>query len=107
MKQVYIIKIPTKLDKKVLGPVIAEDENYAVCKESESMYGGFYPLSYEVVCYFVPKPRGFVIVPYKSKRADTQYGFYEFNSKKEMRNWFMKHKKLAKPFIKSHPELFI
>ncbi|MEA3452140.1 MAG: hypothetical protein U9Q83_09605, partial [Bacteroidota bacterium] len=60
---VYIIKIPTELDKRVVGPIKADAQDYTVCKENESGYGGDYPLSYEIVNYYVPNPHGYISVP--------------------------------------------
>ena len=107
MKEVWIIKIATELDKKVLAPICADEENYAACAENESCYGGMYPKCHNVISYYVPKPHGWIIVPYKNRRADFNYGFYEFSSKIDLREWMHRNPKECKPFLDTHPEYFV
>ena len=103
----FVLKIPTTLDIRKMNPVEADDYEYTECKESESMYDGSYPLSYNIVSYYVPKTHSEVVVPFKSSRADTQYGFYEFSSREKMREWFSNNQDKIKYFIDDCPEIFI
>ena len=105
--ELWVIKIPTNLDPKALAPIRVDKHDYTVCIEEESGYGGDYPLCYEVVNYYVPNPHGYTIVPYKGKKADDRYGFYEFDSRHELRQWMKKHPAVCAPFLESHPEFFV
>ena len=105
--KVWVLKIPTELDKKMLAPIVVDGYDYTSCIETESCYGGMYPESYDIINYYVPNPHGYLIVPYRGKRADDNYGFYEFDTRKDMIAWLKNNLNLSKSILQSNPEYFV
>lgn len=105
--EIWVLKVPTELDPTMLSPIIVDGQDYTACKETESCYGGMYPKCYEVINYYVPKPHGYLIVPYARKRADYRYGFHEFDTKSAMTNWLKSNREKAGAILDSNPEYFI
>jgi len=107
INEIWVLKVPTELDEHVLQPIIVDGQDYTACNEKESGYGGMYPESIQIINYYVPKPHGYLIVPYTSRKADPNYGFYEFDTRSAMTSWLKKNIGLTKDILNSNPEFFI
>jgi len=100
----WVVKISTNWDKRILVPYEILNYEYTVCNESESMYGGDYPKSSNIIGYQTIDNKS-IDIPYYNNSADYRYGFYEFISKDELKIWLKNNK--PKKFLKLVPEWFI
>jgi len=100
----WVIKISTKWDERILLPYEILNYEYTVCSESESMYGGKYPKTANIIGYQTTNNKP-IDVPYYNNSADSRYGFYEFTSKDELKIWLKDNK--PREFLKLIPEWFI
>lgn len=105
--EIWVLKIPTKLDENLLPPIIVDDQDYTDCSEKDSSYSGMYPKSIQIREYYVPKPHGYLIVPYSKKGLMKNTGFYEFNSRETMTTWLKNNDNLSEVLMFTYPEFFI
>ncbi len=106
-EEVWVLKNPTELSPTALYPIKVMNTFYTACEEKESMYDGSYPLAGTIIEYEVADSNGYLVVPYKYGGADTQYGFYEFATKSQLKQWIKENTDKSKWLTKKYPEWFI
>ena len=97
----YLFKIPTELNDKLIPITKIDVDNYTLCKESESMYGGGFELCADIVCYWDENSKSEIVVPYYGGEADQRYGFREVHN---IDSIFLREKEIL---IKSSSMYFI
>lgn len=103
----WVLKNPIDISPSVLYPIRVMNNFYTSCKEDESMYGGEYPLTTNIIEYEVADSNKYLIVPYDYGSADEQYGFYEFATLSDLKEWIKENTDKSKWLIKKYPEWFI
>jgi len=106
MSKLFVLKVPTDLNKDFYLVAVNDDE-YTLCKESESMYDGSYPLCSNIVCYYSEEEKREVVVPYKNGTSDRQYGFHEFISILDLLSYIGMYSEIMGMFSLKYPEYLI
>ena len=102
----WVLKVPTDLSPTILYPTQVDNGDFTSCVENESMYDGNYPLSSYIIEYKTVENKS-IIVPYFDYLADAKYGFYEFDTLKELKKWVKENTTKSIFLIKDFPEWFI
>lgn len=105
-EKIWVLKNPTENSKTALTPIRVMNTFYTQCEEQDSMYDGSYPHSSSIVEYEVVDG-GYLVVPYKYRVADEFYGFYEFGTSAQLKDWIKTNTDKSKWLIETNPEWFI